>query len=95
MAKTEVIPVQFKYGDIMELGFSEEFVSDPVYFHQHGYEYSIVTKWLTKTISLDWDKTTRLCELVRIDSKKNMTIMAKMPMTSLEQMKDLINFFLS
>ena len=81
------------YDKIMALGFTEEICSDDVYYRQNGYKYAIVSKDLTKTISLDWDKETKLCRLIRIDSPKTGNIQAELQIMNLQHLKDLINFF--
>jgi hypothetical protein len=84
---------KIKYKDIMDLGFSEEVCHDGVYLNEHGFDYCIITKYLTKKIYLDWAKETKLVELVRVDCPRENNIVAKMPVTSLEQLKQLIKFF--
>ena len=81
------------YDKIMALGFTEEIGSDDVYYRQNGYEYAIVSKELTKTISLYWEKETKLCKLIRIDIPKTGNIKAELPIMNLQHLKDLINFF--
>lgn len=81
------------YSDIMALGFTEEIGSDSVYYNTYGYEYSIINKDLTKKIYLDWEKETRLCKMVRIDSPKTCNIMSELPIMNLQHLKDIINFF--
>jgi hypothetical protein len=84
---------KFKYKEIMSRGFNEQFESDNVYFDQHGFEYTIITKDLTKRIYLNWDKETQLCELVRMDSPKTCNIKARMPIMTLKQLDEILNFF--
>ena len=85
---------KINYDEIIALGFTEEITCDSVYKAQNGYEYSIVTLNLTKTIYIDWEKSTKLCKMVRIDHHKSGNIKAKLPINNLEHLKDLINFFL-
>jgi hypothetical protein len=84
---------KINYDKIMDLGFTEEIGSDDMYYRQNGYEYAIVSKELTKTISLDWEKRTKLCRLIRIDRPKKGNIKAELPIMNLQHLKDLINFF--
>jgi predicted metal-dependent RNase len=84
---------KINYNKIMALGFTEEIGSDDVYYRQNGYEYAIVSKKLTKTISLDWEKETKLCRMIRIDSPNKGNIKAELPIMNLQHLKDLINFF--
>jgi predicted proteasome-type protease len=84
---------KINYDKIMALGFTEQEINDDVYFRQNGYGYSIITKQLTKTISLDWEKETKLCFLTRVDSPKTCNIQAELPIMNLSHLKDIINFF--
>ena len=81
------------YDKIMALGFIEEIYSDSVYEAENGYAYCIITKNLTKKIYLDWEKDTKLCKIVRIDSPKECNVMAEIPMINLEQINTIIDFF--
>jgi hypothetical protein len=82
---------EIKYGDIIDLGFEVEECNDPVYFKNHGFQYCIITKKLTKRIYIDWAKETKLCEMIRVDSEDN--IKAKHPIKSLAELKYIIDFF--
>ena len=84
---------KINYSEIMALGFSEEIDSDSSYEAEHGYAYCIITKNLTKKIYLDWEKDTKLCKMVRIDSPKTGNIKAELPINNLEHLKEMINFF--
>lgn len=86
---------KIKYHDIMALGFNEDVQSDAVYESEHGYKYCIITKQLTKKIYLDWEKSTKLCEMVRLDKPISGDIGAKLPIRNLEHLKEMINFFIS
>lgn len=81
------------YREIMNLGFKEEFLSDSIFFDQHGFDYTIITKKMTKTIFLSWHKETKRAWLVHIDSPKTGNIIGKIPVTSLQQMESIIKFF--
>lgn len=82
---------EIKYSDIMSLGFKEEECNDSVYFNEYGYQYCITTINLTKRIYIDWEKSTRLCEMVRTDKKNN--ILSRMPINDLDQLKTIVDFF--
>ncbi len=83
---------QIRYKDIIDLGFNEDFSpSDKVYQDQYGYDYVIITKKLTKRIYLDWQKETRICELVRTDKEGN--VKSRLVMSDLKSIKDMINFY--
>jgi len=82
---------QITYRGIINLGFTEEYCKDDVYFDHFGFEYVIIEKQLTKKIYLSWAKETRLCEIVRVDKKGD--IKKRMPVKNLEQLKIIINFF--
>ena len=84
---------KIKYKDIIDLGFEEVECSDSVYEAVYGYPYCLITKHLTKKIYLDWEKDTRRCKMIRIDSAKTGNIMAETPIMNLEQVKTLIDFF--
>ena len=84
---------KINYDKIMSLGFTEEIASDSVYEAEHGYPYAIIHKDLTKKIYLDWQKDTKLCELVRIDSPKTCNIIKRMPIRDFEHLKEIVNFF--
>jgi predicted Ser/Thr protein kinase len=88
-----MIQEKIDYDKIMALGFNEDIVSDSSYEAEHGYAYCIITKNLTKKIYLDWQKDTKLCKMVRIDSPKTGNIKAETQIMNLEQIKTLINFF--
>ena len=84
---------KINYKDIIDLGFEEVEFSDSVYEAVYGYPYCLITKHLTKKIYLDWEKDTRRCKMIRIDSAKTGNIMAETPIMNLEQVKTLIDFF--
>jgi len=81
------------YDEIMALGFTEDVQSDSVYFAKNGYSYVIITKDLTKKISLDWEKETKLCEMIRIDNRNTCNIKSRLPIMNLQHLKEMINFF--
>ena len=84
---------EIKYKDIKDLGFTEEIQKDSVYFDEYGYHYAIISLDLTKLISLDWEKETRLCKMIRIDSDGN--IIQEKKIIDLEDLKSTIKFFLN
>jgi len=84
---------KIQYSDIMALGFSEEISSDSCYFNQFGYEYAIISLFLTKKVEVIWAKETQLAEVLRIDGQKEMNIIKKMPIKNLEHLKELVEFF--
>ena len=84
---------KINYSEIMALGFTEEISEDKIYYAEHGYEYCIITKNLTKKIYLDWQKDTKLCEMVRVDSPKTGNIKARLPIMNIQHLKELVNFF--
>jgi hypothetical protein len=84
---------KINYDEIMALDFTEEISEDSSYYAEHGYQYAIITKDLTKKIYLDWTKETKLCEMVRLDKAKCGNIKARMPIMNLDHLKDMINFF--
>ena len=84
---------EINYKDIIDLGFKETFHDDNVYFNQYGYQYSIVELKLTKYIYIDWEKSSRICSLIRINNKEECSIQAKYIIQNLEELKNIIKFF--
>jgi len=84
---------KIEYHEIMNRGFNEEILSDPNFFKEFGFDYSIITLKLTKKTYLEWEKETQLCEFIRIDSKKKRNIMARTPINNLNQLDSVISFF--
>ena len=84
---------KINYDEIISLGFTEELSEDKSYFAEHGFDYVIITKDLTKKIYLDWAKETKLCEMVRLDSPNSGNVVKRMPIRNLEHLKELVNFF--
>lgn len=84
---------QIRYKDIIDLGFKEEFCSDTVYEDEYGFQYVIITLNLTKRIYIDWEKSTRLCEMVRLDKDHN--VKARKPIMNLDELKGIVEFFKS
>jgi len=84
---------KINYDEIMALGFNEQVENDSVYEAQNGYPYSVITKDLTKRLSLDWEKETKLCSMIRVDKKKGHNIVAELPIMNLEHLKEIIDFF--
>jgi hypothetical protein len=84
---------KIKYSEIMSLGFEEEQATDNVYFKEFGFPYCIITKNLTKKIYLDWEKSTQLCQMVRMKDNKTCDIMKRMPIKNLTHLKEIIEFF--
>ena len=84
---------KINYKEVMDLGFTEEFIGDDIYFKEHGFEYSIITKKLTKKVSLDWVKDTKLCEMVRVDNNRDSNIKKRMKIKNLDHLKEIVYFF--
>jgi len=82
---------EIKYKDVMDLGFVEQFVEDNVFFNQYGFQYSIITFECAKRIFIDWDKTTRLCEILRVDKDGN--IKGRKKIESIDDLKEIILFY--
>ena len=83
---------QINYCDIMALGFTAEDGNDEVFFDQHGYPYTIFTKMLAPTLMLDWNQTTRLCELLVIDPEDG-HIFERIPIVDLMHLQRIIDAF--
>ena len=83
---------QINYCDIMALGFTAEDGHDQVFFDQNGYPYTIFTKMLAPTLMLDWQQTTRLCELLVIEPECG-HIFDRIPIKDLTHLKNHIDAF--
>lgn len=85
---------EIRYIDIMELGFTEDKSPiDEVYYNEYGFKYRIYQKALTDTIYLDWQKETRLCKLIRVDSPETGNIKGVIDIQDLNHLKRVIRFF--
>jgi hypothetical protein len=85
-------PVKFRYKDMIDLGFVQKQQYDNVFLDQHGYEWFLVEMKLAKGIYLTWDSETREVELVRWKPKTG-DILGRMPMFSIEEIKEVIEFY--
>lgn len=81
------------YHEIMALGFKTTKCHDEVYFREYGYAYEIIECELTKKLSLVWSKETQICDLIRIDNKKEGNIMKQRTVRGLSELKQIIDFF--
>ncbi len=82
---------KIKYKDIIDLGFKEESVYDQAYFNQYGYDYVIITKKLSKRITLEWAKETQVCEMVRYDSDG--FVKGRLVINNVKSIKGIIEFY--
>jgi hypothetical protein len=83
-------PINF--CDIMALGFTAEDGHDSVFEMMHGYPYTIFTKMLAPTLMLDWQQTTRLCEVLVIRPEDG-HIYQRIPVTDTNSLQTLVNSF--
>lgn len=83
---------KINYRDIMDLGFTEVTTHDSVYFDEHGFDYAIINKEISKSLYFDWEKETKLVSLFRTD-KKGMYIKAELPIRNLHTLTLLNDFF--
>ena len=83
-------PNEIWYKEIKALGFEEKEVKDTVYEDQYGFPYKIIQLKLSKRYYLDWDQTTRRCELIK--HKKNW-ITKKIEIVDLDHLKGVIDHF--
>jgi hypothetical protein len=83
---------QINYCDIMALGFTAEDGNDQVFEMMHGYPYTIFTKMLAPTLMLDWQQTTRICELLVIEPESG-HIFDRIPIVDLVHLKDYVDSF--
>jgi hypothetical protein len=79
------------YKTVKNFGFKEKNIMDSAYFDQYGYPYKIISLKLSKTLYIDWDQTTRTCELIR--QNKECDILARMPIKDLAHLEEIIEFF--
>jgi hypothetical protein len=80
------------YCDIMALGFTAEDGHDSVFEKMHGYPYTIFTKMLAPTLMLDWQQTTRLCEVLVIRPEDG-HIYQRIPVIDTNSLQTLVNSF--
>ena len=80
------------YDNIQKLGFKEELQDDEIFEKQYGFPYKIITLKLAKGILVDWNQVTRTCQMIRLD--KEATILGRIPIRNLDDLKTLIEFFL-
>lgn len=83
---------QINYCDIMALGFTAEDGHDEVFEKIHGYSYTIFTKMLAPTLMLDWQQTTRLCELLVIEPESG-HIFDRIPIKDFTHLQVIIDAF--
>ena len=83
-------PKEIWYKEIRILGFKETEVKDAVYEDQYGFPYKIIQLKLSKRYYIDWDQTTRKCELLK--HKKN-GMVKKIPIVDLDHLKGVIEHF--
>lgn len=79
------------YKEVMDLGFDEETDDDQVYENEYGYPYKIITKKLTKRISIDWDQVTGFCEVIRCNKEEE--IIARERIIDIVMLKRIVSFF--
>jgi hypothetical protein len=80
------------YCDIMALGFTAEDGHDSVFEKMHGYPYTIFTKMLAPTLMLDWQQTTRLCEVLVIRPEDG-HIYDRIPVIDTNSLQTIVNSF--
>ena len=78
------------YRDIIALGFKEQFVDDPVYVSEYGFDYVITDLKLSKHFYIDWAKETGFCELIEVHKG---SITKRVPIRDLDHLKDIIQIF--
>ena len=81
------------YADVIKAGFKiDSTPKDQVYEDTYGYPYKIIYLNLSKGLQLNWHQNTRKCELMRV-KKKCGTIISRKDVCSLDELKDIINFW--
>ena len=81
------------YKDIKRLGFKEDPQTDDVYKDKYGYGYRIVTKQLTRTIYLDWERETGKCYLVRLKKGGKGDVANRMEIMDVESLESIMDFY--
>ena len=76
---------------ISDLGFKFQKASDIVYKEYYGIDYWIVSKELTKKISIQYETETGMAMLLKCD--KEGTIKARMKIRDIDHMNEIIKFF--
>jgi len=84
---------QIEYQNIIDLGFKVEETSDTVFFKQYGYELKLFTLSLTNLIYIDWDQSTRMCQMIRLKDRKDCNIVGRMEIENLQHLVKMIEFF--
>lgn len=79
---------KIEYAEVIALGFKEKIIEDSVFFNQYGYKHSIIDRKVFKNLYFEWNKSTRLCELVRTD--KEGFIILNLPILNFEHLKEMI-----
>lgn len=83
---------EINFKVLKELGFNVEYCDDSVFFDQYGYQWFIVEKsYLKGRISIDWDSTTRTCELRRVTKKGDITM--RIPIKDQDELEMWDDFF--
>ena len=81
------------YSDIMALGFTEDLQHDEVYLAQYGYPWSIITLDLTNKIYLNWEKETQHAEMIRLNNRKDCSIVSRLPIRDIDHLNEIVRFF--
>ena len=85
---------KIEYQEIIDLGFKEDkSPTDNVYFRTYGFDYVIISKKLSKKLTIFWAKETQFCQMVRVDNNKEGNVMGRMDLENLEEVKTIIDFF--
>lgn len=80
------------YKEVIDLGFKREDIHDEIYFNQHGHDWFVVTLKLHKNFYLNWDNDEGTVELIRWKPKSG-DILGRLPLFSIEEIKEMIEFF--
>jgi len=81
------------YVDVIKEGFKiDSTPKDQVYEDTYGYPYKIIYLNLSKGLELYWHQNTRKCELIRA-KKKSGTIISRKDVCTLDELRDIINFW--
>jgi hypothetical protein len=79
------------YADIIELGFSVDECKDNVFEREYGYPYRIITKKLTKNISIEYRQPEGTCRVYR--TNKDGYVLGEIELDDIESIKVFIEFY--
>ena len=84
---------EIDYQICVDLGFTvDRSPSDTVFYSKYGYGWFVVYKdYMKGRISIDWDSTTRHCELRKMSKKGD--VLSRLPIVNEKQLRMIDDFF--